>query len=145
MRSLLIALSAFWVSLAQAAPPPSFAITCNHLVVGLAKTTYEPIRIDWDGIKLVNTDRNLQDRISKSEERVVSSKNLETGRLGGAHFTFHTGTHPTKAYRYHTALKLLPLDSGYSLERMFATTDSEGFFISASSIEYRECQLQTSQ
>ncbi|MCK0506515.1 hypothetical protein [Aromatoleum anaerobium] len=139
--SVLIPLM-FGAAGARAEPPPPFAVTCNQLVVGPAKSVDDPIRINWDGAKLVTKGHSPDGKIETDEDRVISSKNLPVGRLGGVHFTFHTATHQTKAYRYLTSLKLLPRAKGYSLEMSFATVDAEGLLITAGSIDYDECYLQ---
>lgn len=144
MRSAIFAfaLGLVCISSAGAVSPLPFSITCKQMEVGAGKSVYEPIGFQWDGAVLLSLSKNLSGAMEKSEEQVISSKNLETGIQGGMHLSFHTGVHSLRRYKYNTALRITPQDSNLGLEVMFATIDVDGFLVSASSIAYRECRLR---
>lgn len=118
-----------------------FSVVCSEFDLGGGRTTRTPYKVAWNGSALQSVGTDLSGRIDQTDEKVLSFKRLEPLRLGGLKYSFHTGIHATKLYRYYTTVEVVPDRNGPSLVVMYATTDQEGYLVSAFSSEYRVCQL----
>ena len=119
----------------------TFSVVCSEFDLGGGRTTRTPYKVAWNGSVLSSVGTDLSGRIDQSDEKVLSAKLLEPLKSGGLKYSFHTGIHATKLYKYYTTVEVVPDRNGPSLVVMYATTDQEGYLVSAFSSEYRVCQL----
>lgn len=122
----------------------SFIATCNAIVVGPAESVKSLVRFEWDGATLTTYDENLSDRLERKQDKVLLWRRieLEPSLPGEVLYSFLTSVHPTKSYKYYSALHFHPSATGGSLSVAFATADKDGFLISSTQIEYENCDFK---
>ena len=139
MKKTILKLVLLGICSASHATP--FSIVCSELHLGAGRTINSPYKVSWDGYQLSN-ETDPSGHIGRSNQSVLSLKKLEHWKPGGMKYSFLTGVHAKKQYKYYTTVEASS-DKGndQDLVVLFATIDPDGYLVHASSFEYKKCQI----